>query len=220
MCLCLIITKLGGQDSRWKIESNYNTKEMDQNCDTQLQLPPGLSGAHVESVSHPVALADIRQDELQMNKSKMRLSVSTGRRLWRVSKVHRCQILDNVFQFLLSRRLKLSLICPVILFCFLLFSYLTHTKTSGLAEFMLCENLVSSLPWRPERKIVPTLDSTLTQLTIVKRTFCWGLFWKRIVSSFGATTTVTIIQTDKCIGWWRAINHAWKIQRLFTLSVC
>lgn len=29
-CVCLIITKVRRQDSRWKIESNYDTKGMDQ----------------------------------------------------------------------------------------------------------------------------------------------------------------------------------------------
>lgn len=153
MCLCLIITKLGGRDSRWKIESNYNTKEMDHSSDTQLELPAGLSRVHVESVSHPVALSNNRQDELQMNTSKMWLGILRGGRVWRVSTVHRRQILDNVFQFLpVIQATKTFTNLYVFGFFFFFLLYLTHTKTSGLAEFMLCENLVSTLPWRPGRK--------------------------------------------------------------------
>lgn len=122
-----MITKPGGRDSRWKIESNYDTKAMDQDCGTQSQLPPGLSGVHVESVSHPVALSNIRQQDVQTNMSKMWLSVLRRRRLER--------ILDSVFLFLpVIQATQTPTNLSAFSFIFLL--YLTHTKTSGLAEFM------------------------------------------------------------------------------------
>lgn len=55
-----------------------------------------LESLDVESVRPPVALSNNRQHELQMNKSTMWLGVFRGSRLYRVSTVHWCQILDSL----------------------------------------------------------------------------------------------------------------------------